>query len=252
MKKTKFIGVILLLLFMGACSNEDSTTSNVNKKEETVDAFKYTNYLDGVNLSNNEQIGLSADYAIDVTNVPTLRDNMSNVFIGTVDSIDGCSPTAENGTFNPMPYTYGKITVLDNLVGETNAPTIKFVRGGGTISIADYEKDAPAEMINRDNIHRKEAGQENIDKENTYLTFFFNDDITIEAGKTYLFFTIYVSETDSYLISSAQYGTREIYQPASKATVFRSMPDESTLTLKNNETGTYEDLDAFLDTYFRE
>ena len=254
MKRNKYIIFVLMLLFFSACSNKNNSSASVqeHKEDKQRKEFNYTSYLDGVNLSENQEIGVSADFKIDIADIGELRDGTTNVFIGTIDSIDGCSTIAETGEFIPIPQTYGKITVIDNLSGKVTNPTIKFTRAGGTLTIAEYEEYAPEEMIINDDKHRKEVGLEDIDKESTYLTFFYDDDITIEAGKTYLFFTIYESKTDSYVIDGVQYGAREIYQPSSKKSVFRTMPEESSLTVKNNDTEEYESLENLIDQYFSE
>ena len=151
-----------------------------------------------------------------------------------MESIDGCSTTAAENAFNPIPYEYGKISVLKNLKGQTNSNTINFAR----------------EMIENDDKHRKEAGQEKIDKASTYVELRYENDIILETGKTYLFFMNYVSSTNTYIVNGVQYGTREIYQPSSKSSLFRELPNESTLQVKNNDTGEFESLDEFIDLYF--
>lgn len=54
-------------------------------------------------------------------------------------------------------------------------------------------------MIDNDDKHRKEAGQENIDKNKTYQTFRYENDIVLEAGKTLSIKTTSQCYFDRYL-----------------------------------------------------
>lgn len=47
-----------------------------------------------------------------------------------------------------------------------------------------------------------------------------------------------------------KYGLREIVQPSSDQQAFRTMPQEATLQIKNNETGETESFDEFKAMYF--
>ncbi len=247
----KFLLIITTSLLLTGCASlkhtDQTQTPKTSEKEETI---MYYNYRDKISTESIDIATISADHSIDISDVNQLRDFDTNVFIGTVESIDGCSTTTAEDTFNPIPYEYGKITVLKNLKGQTNSNIINFARNGGVISIADYEKNAPKEMIENDDKHRKEAGQEKIDKASTYIELRYENDIILEAGKTYLFFMKYVSSTDTYVVNGIQYGTREIYQPSSKSSLFKKLPNENTLQVKNNDTGEFESLDEFIDLYF--
>ena len=138
------------------------------------------------------------------------RDFVSHVFIAKVESIDGCSTTVGNGRFSPIPAEYGKMRVLRNIKGSVDGDSISYYRAGGIISIAEYEKDAPAEMIANEDKHRKESGNENIDKNANFYEWKEDGDIDIEVGKTYIFFAMYNEErgTTTYLVLNN--GSREI------------------------------------------
>jgi len=250
-KLMKYIAISMLSVFvLIGCSSNDKEAQVGKKESATKENFKYTNYLDNIDTDNVEVIKTSSFASIDISNVAELRDFHENVFIGTVDSIDGASASVDD-VYAMAPHTYGNISVLKNLKGNLDLGVVKFARYGGTISIADYEKGAPQEMITNDDLHRKAAGQENIDKENTYLTFMEEGDITLEAGKTYVFFGT-VTDGGTFLIDGYEYGTRELSQPSTGKKAFRSMPAEDSLEIINNETGEYENLNAFIDKYFTE
>ena len=240
MKKLNTIIMVFIAVMLTACSNQ--TVKNV--KEETL--FQYTSYLENMNLEHIQNAETFAETAIDISDVAKLRDFHTNVFVGTIASIDGCSTTVATGEFVSMPQTYGKISVLENLKGNMPSDTITFARGGGIISVADYEKNAPDELIAN---HEKHRNQE-IDKEHTYYHFFYNDDITIEAGKTYVFFGSF-EQTGVFQIDGMKYGSREVVEPSTNQSAFRTMPQESVLQLKNNATGEYESFEAFKNLYFQ-
>lgn len=247
LKMKKIAGIVFTSFCLVGCGNLNSENPT---KSSQVNQKKYYNYSDGLDTKKVDKVTINADHAIDISDVAKLRDFEMNVFIGTVESIDGASTTVANGVFNPTPYIYGKISVLSNLKGETKANTIDFARQGGIISVEEYEKFAPKEMVENNEKHRKSAGQERIDKANTYLDFTYENDIKLEAGKTYLFFSMYDENTGVYAIDGVQYGTRELYQTETKAKVFSSMPDIKTLQIKDNETGKYESFEKLLDAYF--
>jgi len=223
---------------------------NDNKKEEE-ESFNYYSYIDEINLDNVINASVLSDRIIDISDVEALKNFHTNVFIGTVDSMEGCSTIVSSGRFSSMPNTYGKIKVLKNLKGEINQDVITYSRPGGVISIAEYEKNAPKELVENRKFHREQAGQKNLDLKNTYVKYIEENDIEIETGKTYLFFATFVPETSIYQIDGAQYGTREILDLNTNKTVFRKLPDESTLQVKNNETGKYESLNEFINKYFK-
>lgn len=282
---------VFFTLSLCACTNHENKINNKGpKKSETqiagtelvrklevedpeqnlLKAKSFYNYRNEIksDLVNDLDVTVKAESIIRLEDVPELRDFSSNVFIGTVLSIDGCSTTVLDGNFHPIPDEYGKILLLKNLRGEIKQDVIDFGRSGGVITIAEYEKNAPAEMIANDDKHREEAGQENIDKENTYQNFRYENDITLEAGKTYLFFANYVESTDMYAIIGFEYGSRAIIKSDTEVSQFLSRPDfekelrqnaslpstspGSDLKLLNNATGEYESLDEFISEYFEE
>ena len=111
--------------------------------------------------------------------------------------------------------------------------------------MAEYEEHAPEEMINNDNQHLEKE----IDKEHTYSNYAFENDIKLEAGKTYVFFTNYVKETNMYVVDGIQYGTREVVSK-NKTTGFRSKPNTE-LEIKDNDKNSYSSYETFKETYFK-
>lgn len=260
MKKILMLGLIISLL-LTACTQTAPTTEEISEgqptEEETVLITsnkpappKYTSYVDGIDEASIEIIKHEASYEYDISDPFELKKDTDHVFIGTIDSIDGASNTIGTGSFTLIPRTYGKLTVLQEIMGSFDSDTITYAKYGGVISLADHEKDMPEDMRKNDQLHRTASGQENIDKENTYYDFLMAEDIHLEAGKTYLFYGSFYEGTDIFLIKGQQYGTREVMEQASGISSFRELPDTSRLSLKNNETGEYESLDEYLRRYF--
>ena len=76
------------------------------------------------------------------------------------------------------------------------------------------------------------------------------NDIPLEARKTYQFFCMYNEETDVYAINGIQYGSREI-QSSSKEKLNGITSNTCILQIKNNDTGEYTSYDKFIETYFK-
>ena len=98
----KFLLIIATSLIVTGCAslkNTDQTQiPKTNEKEETI---KHYNYRDKISSESIDIATVSADQSIDISDVNQLRDFDSNVFIGTVESIDGCSTTAAENAFHP-------------------------------------------------------------------------------------------------------------------------------------------------------
>ena len=240
--------LLCLLIVLSGCGKKDAKVTNIQGNNSSI------SYRDKLSIGekNLNHVTIDSDNVIDISDVPALRDFVSHVFIAKVESIDGCSTTIGNGRFSPIPAEYGKMRVLRNIKGSVDGDSISYYRAGGVISIAEYEKDAPVEMIANEEKHRKESGNENIDKNANFYEWKEDGDIDIEVGKTYIFFAMYNEETGYYNILGAQYGSREISSEANDGNDKISMNalDKDELKLKNNDSGKYESLKKFIDKYF--
>ena len=241
--------ILCLLIVLSGCGKKDA---KVTDNQENNSSVSYRDKL-SIGEKNLKHVKIDADNAIDISDVPALRDFVTHVFIAKVESIDGCSTTVGNGRFSPIPAEYGKMRVLRSIKGSIDSDSINFYRAGGVISIAEYEKDAPAEMVANEEKHRKASGNENIDKNANFYEWKEDGDIDIEAGKTYIFFAMYNEETGYYNILGAQYGSREISSGEANDKddkISMNALDKDELKLKNNDSGKYESLKEFIDKYF--
>lgn len=243
--------LLCLIVLVSGCGKEKTGSANAGDSQAAPAHEIGPNYRDSLSLNDENLFSVinDSDRIIDISDVNQLRDAVTNVFIARVDSIDGCSTTVSSGRFCPVPDEYGKLTVLQSLKGEISNSTVNFAKPGGIMSIAEYEKYAPAELIENHDKHRREAGLENIDKSSTYQRFFEEGDIELEVGKTYLFFANHIPETGYYLIDGVQYGAREvIYSEGSE--FVNSILESDELQLMNSDTEEAESLRSFVDTYF--
>lgn len=222
--------LILIAVLVAGCSSGTSVQNSDEAKEiickdETVSLTE----------DNTIDLTIESDWAYDFSDIEELKINNEIVLTGLIQSIDGISMTVATKKFSGYPYEYGNLVVTDVLQGNCDRGEITFARGGGVISVAEYEKYAPEEMVINDDKHRKDSGDESVNKENSYLNMRFDGDIEIEEGKSYLFFGN-INEEGVFVINNMQYGSREI--------------DENGEMLKNNETGEWESLADFMERYF--
>lgn len=216
MKRKKITGALILafLLFVltscagstesGISSGKAASSSESGKETMTSSASSETEDENSIVLAKVE-----AEYAIDVSEPKVLRDNVSHVFVARVKSIDGCSNTAMDGTWYETPQTYGTLEILETYKGELHSDAPVFAVHGGKVTIAEFEKDAPEDVIRYWESKRVYAGQTNIDKD----TWYFDSSCLLEGfgvGGIYLFFADYNENTDRYVLGYYEYSTRRI------------------------------------------
>lgn len=250
MKKKMFIGIglaltIIALVSIGIIMNKSGdlienkdTQIKIAQNDSDVHYDAYT-YITEEMKENSDESTMYAELASEYT--PSSMLNVSDtVALVTVVSLDGAS--MDYSTFG---MTYGKILVNDVIVGDINTnEIIEYLKPGGYVTVADYDAhDIPASVAKRDYL-RQQAGIE-IDKENTYINLKVEDDIEIEAGKTYLAYLHYRENDGKYEIVGLRNGLREVnVSQVSSITIQEYSIDE--LQIKNNVTGEWESLDEYV------
>lgn len=146
-----------------------------------------------------------------------------------------------------VPMTYGEMLVDLTLIGDVKAGShISYGKPGGLVSIAEYETtDDPAAIAKREAL-REQVGLE-IDKENTYYDILLGNDVEIIPGKAYLAYLDYHKDKQLYEIIGLGNGFREIDVPIKDDTPL----DITNLHIKNNDTGEFESLQSYIDTYLK-
>ena len=166
-----------------------------------------------------------AEWEQNISDPKVLRELVDAVVIARISKIEG------GNNYNPLEKVYTLITTIGQMedkqviAGDLKPGTLPFIRDGGMISAFEYEKG----LQDEDPAKKTLAKMSTEEKKNKYVKDFLNDDIELEAGKTYLCYIAYNKDYQRYSIGGYQYGTREY--------------DEKTNTFKNNETGEWEKLD---------
>lgn len=232
----KLLMIFVVLLLFTACSKN---TAMKNTPLEPVEATY--DYTDQIDKNQVEQHIAEGDFIYDITDPSLIKDNSTHVFIAKVKSIDSatCSPYGPS-SYQSIPFTIGKLEIIQNLVGETE-DIINFSRVGGTVSLEEYDRNASPETLEKRQFLRNQSNE----TPKNYIHAVFKDDIDLEAGQTYIFYALYVTENNEYAIQGFQYGTREIdnFQANTRSS-------QSDATILNNVTGEKESLDDYLQTYF--
>ena len=142
--------------------------------------------------------------------------------------------------------TTGKLLINETLRGDLQkGQVIEYMKNGGVMNMAEWEDTQPVNANLKRAYLRNQAGVD-IDLENTYINILISDDIEIEEGYTYL---IYLKENNGkYEIIGLDIGLRKIN--VNYASKLRAQNyDMSTLQVMNNETGEFESLQEYINTY---
>lgn len=194
--------------------NENSNEESFNKQEKTNERI----YLNSIS---------SLDFNLDVTDLDYLEENSSDIIIGKVKSIDGTTNYNEKNKSYTFVSTYGTIQVEGIIKSNSKFSlndTVLFARMGGEITVAEYEKSLEPRQIVRQKIDQLTEEE----KKNLYVRMYIENDIEIEAGKTYLMYLSYDESTEKYAIIGFENGLREY--------------NKNNNTVKNNSTGEFESL----------
>lgn len=182
----KIIPVLLVALLLSACT----TNATENKEESVYPVTASMSYT--IDLSNPSDVAEQADY-------------VALVHIGQIEGADNYSTLSEEYT---IPYTYGKMTVLEVLQGDlAPASGLRFYRIGGTISYDRY-----FEGLSQPQQEKLLSTLEKGSKPDK-IKFQIEDNIDIEENKDYLVYlkkdTAYAKE-DGYGIICFAGGLREV------------------------------------------
>ncbi len=180
-------------------------------------------------------------YAFDISNSKILADISDYIAIIKIDTIDGVSNKNNlTGKYFAHPYTYVTATVLNVLKGDISTPIINYVRLGGSIPYDEWIKGDVDP--NKMEIIRRKNGLSNVSTKNIMVNYKVENDIEIEMGKTYLVYMIQ-NPSNEYNIRGVQYGLREVQEDG------LSTNSLSSIKIKNNDTGNWEDLSEVVKLY---
>ncbi len=221
-------GIMAIVLFLFGCSmiNEQTVSNDLNDEYEDVYA--------GISIEDTFEIMSYGDLSYDPNDSDEMANRSSDVVLVTILSIDGGATKNEYTDEYVYPYTYGRLVVHEVYKGNLSiGDEIIYTRTGGIVSVDDYYAslhDAQREKI------MSEGGIKQ-----AYVKIMFDNDISIEVGKTYLVYLgddtmAYPPIKDSYIIQGFQGGMRKIQDSVERST-------SENRQVFNNYTQSWENLD---------
>ncbi|MGN0568511.1 MAG: hypothetical protein ACI4JR_07985 [Acutalibacteraceae bacterium] len=237
MKKSLALFLGLMFVLLCGCSSEvtDKKTQTDSEKSEAIYISPdYVNAAKSENvLKNVSQMDFSG---ADISDFESTFKNSDAVAIVRIDSILGGGNYSELNKCETMVYTYGKMTVLEVYKGNIKAgDDLTYYRSGGIMKFDEYYKNLPQPIKDK-----YDYGFEQGNKKPEYVESIYSDDISIEAGETYL---VYLTEDDwisgaenAYDIGSLQGGMMKVNNQSKSRTAFGA----TEMKVLNNFTGEWE------------
>lgn len=165
-----------------------------------------------------------------------------SIALATVLTLDNADPEA-----SMVGMTNGTMLINQVLSGDlSKGQVINYSKPGGMMKMSEWEENQP-DAANQKRQYLREQTNSESDLNKTYINVKISGDIEIEAGKSYL---VYLKNNNgSYEIIGLGNGLREldVSQQTSRATV--QTFDTNSLKIKNNETGEFESLENYINTY---
>lgn len=228
----KIICITLIFVFFTGCSN------NVKNSDKNVKIGISNNYLDTIDKDQIEYAKVEVNMAYNMADPIQLKKHATNVFLASINSIDSATCNLEGYEYSPIPFTLGKMEILKNYIGEAEG-LVNFSRSGGTVTIDEFNRNAPELSVSR-----RERLQKEKNKEINYMNIKLINDIELEVNKTYLIYATYNEEYDRYEMIGFEYGSREVEGYNLKT---RTLSDSATIL--NNETKETESFEEYVKSY---
>ena len=228
---------ILLAVICSGCSSQH-TENKGNKQmskpvieaKEPYDAYAEIKSKEVMDIPNSAEIDGDPSDTIDI------YKRFPAVALVSIESIDGGDNINQTTNEYTYPFTYGKMKILAVYKGDLQVnATIGYTRMGGIIPFDKYYASLYPEQQSKIDRNMKDDKPE-------YVEMMFEDDIQIEAGKTYLvYLTSYpqykIDDLPVYNIGGWEGGLREIQgNPKAKTGV----------KVYNNYTGDWDTLNEIL------
>ncbi len=173
-------------------------------------------------------------WSIDISSPSVVADQSTNIAIVRIESIDGANNYSELTNEYVYPYSYGQMTVLENVKGELPIDEkIEFYKMGGILTPEQHY----AGLTEAQKSHYDDNQLNSLDK----FHYSIAGDIDIEVGKTYLAYMkpeqVYYGKPNTYGFTCAQGGLREVDFQNDK-----QRSSGSNTKVLNNFTGEWENL----------
>ena len=248
----KRVGVILSVVLAVSCLVIFTYVKSRDNQEEVLDIKAFvqdeTQSYEAKSYITSEMKTNSKNCVTDLCLVQEfspekIGQDADDIALVTVISLDEADP---NGSL--VGSTNGTLMVNNVIKGElSNGQVINYTKPGGMMKMSEWEKTQP-EAANAKRKYLREKSGLTTDTENMYINMLISGDIEIEAGKSYL---AYLKENSKsqYEIIGLGNGLRELNVTQTNNIAATQFSNTSDLKIKNNETGEFESLQAYIDTY---
>lgn len=235
MKPSNCLLTVAVVLLISGCSS--------TQKDVVTKSYDVSSYVNETMKENTEVGSFVACLANEYT--PSYMKELATD-VAIVKVIDLASADMEFFSF--VPSTYGTLLVNTTILGNIKeGDQVAYVKPGGIVSVTQYEANDNPESIEKRDRLREEAGL-SIDKDHSYYDIAMENDIPLEAGKTYLAYFTYHEDSGKYEIIGLERGLREVNIPIASKSVSLEKLDLAKLEIKNNQTGALESLQEYIDT----
>lgn len=245
----KKIGVIVFSVVLTLCLTlligskvRDRVNENQHLINETAQQYQVSTYITD-EIRANSQVCLTELCLLEEFSPNKIGQDADCIALATVISLDGADPEG-----SMIGMTNGKLLINTVLKGNlTQGQVVEYSKPGGIMNMADWEDTQPEAANLKRQYLRSQSGV-NVDLNNTYINLMISGDIEIEAGKSYL---VYLKNNNNseYEIIGLGNGLRELNVSQARSTVTTQSLDTSSLMIKNNETGEFESLQNYINTY---
>lgn len=219
-------------------------SNTINEEKSYVASTYITDEMKNNSYESGMMLSLGREYTPEY-----LNELADAIVISTVISLDYADTKIGENNSADFGMTNGTLIIDNTLYGDLEeGSVVNYARPGGTITVEEWEKTQDSEANAKREYLRQENGITNYDKSKEYMTICLEDDIEIEAGKTYLTYLTYNKVMQKYEIIGIGGGLREINMPVQK-TVTAAKIDISTAKLKDNKTDEYSSLQEYITKY---
>lgn len=227
--------VILVFISFGSLKIFNIYNSNVHytsKVENEINDNNYNNNNDDSDENNNNlpipsekvEMKITTNADLSLTKAP------ESIVIARIEKIVEYISYVPKLNKTTLPVTKYQAKALKNIKGNVNN-TFDFIKSGGVISLADFEKTLTNQQIKNYGLDKKSEEE----KKSTYIEIYTSLDLSstkVEIGKTYLIFMIYNEIYDDLSAISLDYGIMEYNEKSNK--------------VKDNSNNIWIDLNEFL------
>lgn len=232
----KSFSCVLLTAVLASCSSaNESVTAITSSQEDAKQGYTVSDFTKTADADTVTDLEVNAELNHEYT--PSyMLENSTDVILGSIISID----SSDMELNSVVGYTYGTLLVDKTYYGSLETDTvITFAKPGAMmISRSDYEAAQDPELQEKlQSLHTDDNGE-------IYYNIRVEDDIDIEAGKTYLIYLNKLENKDAYEIIGLQNGLREA--DVEETAAVSLLDDVSGINILDNNTGEWESLDSYV------